>query len=236
MKFRLFLVLLILFHAMAMRVSAQETTSPTASSYRLSSDAERDRFLSSMPETLREIRSLRAEFVQTRHLTAFLDTLEARGVLCFAPPDKLRWELVEPYATVLIYDGRSVAKFDRIEGELRRANMGGEELMRELLGQISRWMQGRFETARDLYRLELYEGDDYRLVMRPSAEELRRMIEAVELSIDPVSRQVERVTIREPGEDYVEIRFARREINPTLDPRLFDGANPILLDAAAGEK
>ena len=215
------------------RSLAEEETSPTAAAYRPLSVEERDEFLRSMARSLESVRSMRADFVQERRLSLFLDTLTAKGICCFERPNKLRWELSEPYVTVLIYNGKKVAKFDRVDGRFRRMNLGAEDLLREVLGQVIGWIKGDFKDAKELYEIRLLKGSDYRLVLRPRSKDLRKMIEAVELSIDPASLRVRCVTVREPQDDCLEIRFLKEQLNPPFDPGTFDPKDPLLPKAPA---
>ncbi|MBI4879583.1 MAG: outer membrane lipoprotein carrier protein LolA [Planctomycetes bacterium] len=187
---------------------------------------EEDAFLKKMAETLREMQTLRAEFVQERHIALFLAPLEAKGVCCFAKPASLRWELTEPYVSILILKEGKVAKFDLVEGKLRRMSLGAEDLLREVLGQIVEWIKGDFSRARELYDLEFQKGEGFRVVMQPRSAELKKAITAVELTIDAATCRATKVVVREPGEDFLEIRFSKDEVNVRLDEKLFDLEEP----------
>ncbi|HUT25856.1 MAG TPA: hypothetical protein VM492_16085, partial [Sumerlaeia bacterium] len=126
-----------------------------------------------------------------------------------------------------------VAKFDRVDGRFRRMNLGAEDLLREVLGQVIGWIKGDFKDAKELYEIRLLKGSDYRLVLRPRSKDLRKMIEAVELSIDPASLRVRCVTVREPQDDCLEIRFLKEQLNPPFDPGTFDPKDPLLPKAPA---
>ncbi len=207
--------------------SAQQADTAAGVPYVAQAEEERDRFLEAMGTALKSIRSLRAEFVQERHVSLFLEPLSAKGICSFERPDRLRWELLEPYVSILILDARNVAKFDVVEGKLRRLELGAADLLREVLGQIAGWIRGDFSQADDVYELRLEKGSDYRLIMQPRSAEMRKMIRAVELSINPATHRVTQVVIREPGEDYLESRFVEEELNVTFQERVFDLKNPI---------
>ncbi len=196
---------------------------------------EQDAFLQRMADTLREMQTLRAEFVQERHLALFVEPLEAKGVCAFAKPAKLRWEITAPYVSILILNEGKVAKFDLVEGELRRMSLGAEELLREVLGQIVEWIKGDCARARELYDLEFQRGEGFRIVMRPRSAELKKAITAVELSIDASTCRATKVVVREPGEDFLEIRFSQDEVNVRLDDQLFDLEEPATAAPPAGE-
>jgi outer membrane lipoprotein-sorting protein len=188
---------------------------------------EQDVLLQKMTGTLQSVKSLKADFVQERHLSLFLDVLSAKGRLYFEMPDRLRWELSEPYASVLIFNGGNVAKFIQERGKLVKMKLGMEDILQEVLKQIISIMRGNFKKMRDVYDISLFQGKDYRLSMRPSSAGLSKIITSLDLSIDPDSSHVTKITIREPQGDYIEIKFSGEEENRTLDNRLFDLNSPL---------
>jgi outer membrane lipoprotein-sorting protein len=62
------------------------------------SDPVLDRWLASQAE----LKTWSAEFTQIRHLKALTTPLPSRGRVWFAPPDRFRWELIEPAPTVAV--------------------------------------------------------------------------------------------------------------------------------------
>ena len=150
--------------------------SPSTATLVTLSKAEGDDFLERMRETAGGIRSLRCDFVQEQHIAAFLDTLRAKGVCYFENPEKLRWELTEPFVSILIYNGKEVAKFEMNEGKLRKKRLGGEEMLRQVLGQIMAWMRGDFVATEKTYGVAVQKGEkEYAIVLVPKSEKLRKM-------------------------------------------------------------
>lgn len=195
--------------------------------YREVPASEQDAVLQKMSDNLQSIKTLRAGFVQERHLSMFLDVLSARGTLYFEIPDRLRWELTEPYTSVLLFNGGYVAKFNLENGRLQKMKLGMEDLLQEVLKQIISIMSGDFKKVRDVYTISLIHGKDYKVIMKPVSAGMAKVIKSLELSIDQASNHVTKITIREPQGDYIEIRFSGEEENVSFDKRLFDLNNPL---------
>jgi outer membrane lipoprotein-sorting protein len=208
----------------------------TADAYRELPVSEQDVLMQRITGTLQSVKSLKADFAQERHLSLFLDVLSARGRLYFVMPDRLRWELSEPYASVLVFNGGNVAKFVREDGKLVKMKPGMEDMLQEVLQQITSIMRGNFKKLRDVYDISLFQGKDYRLSMRPLSAGLSKIIKSLDLSIDPGSSHVTTITIREPQGDYIEIKFSGEEENRTLDNRLFDLNSPLPPGETTGNK
>ena len=202
------------------------STQSTLPSYQPLSPEDTSRFLDDVATTLGGVRTLRTSFVQEREIPLFLDTLKAKGVCYFQAPDKIRWELTEPYVSLLIHNTNKAAKFDMVEGSLRKMRPGAEDALREILGQIMSWIRGDFKSAREAYNLSLLKGPDYRLVLKPRAKGLGEIIQSVELSIHPKTLHVTAVTIREPEGGRITIRFKEGTINAPLEQALFDLDHP----------
>ena len=198
--------------------------------YRELSASEMEVILARMTENIQSVKNLRAEFIQERHMAMFLDVLSAQGVLYFEMPDKLRWELTEPYASILIFNSGNVAKFNREKGKYVRMNLGMEDMFRESLRQIISIMRGDFRKVQKDYNISMAYGGDYRLVMRPVSAGMAKVIKSLDLSIDQRSNYVTTIVIREPKGDSIEIRFSDQEENSAFDQRLFDLSNPLTPD------
>jgi len=222
----IFSTLIIFISSASILYGAEKSVEP----YRELSATEMEVILARMTEGLQSVKNLRAEFIQERHMAMFLDVLSAQGVLYFEMPDKLRWELTEPYASILIFNSGNVAKFNREKGKYVRMNLGMEDMFRESLRQIISIMRGDFRKVQKDYNISMAHGADYRLVMRPVSAGMAKVIKSLDLSIDQRSNYVTTIVIREPKGDSIEIRFSDQEENSAFDQRLFDLSNPLTPD------
>ncbi|OGV46221.1 MAG: hypothetical protein A2017_12480 [Lentisphaerae bacterium GWF2_44_16] len=191
-------------------------------------ETEQKEFLSSLQTSLEGIKRLAGKFTQERHLSLFTDPLMAKGVCFFEYPSKLRWEIYGPYQSILIYNGRGVAKFDADEkGLLRKLNLGGSDILMEILSQITAWMKGDFSKSGDVYALSVLKGEkDNLLVLTPKSEEMLKNIKAIELSARKDTNRISSVTIRESKEDFIKISFYDEKINPEIPAVVFDLSKP----------
>ncbi len=183
-------------------------------------------FLSEMAQRLSRLGSLEADFVQKRAIAVFMDTLISSGFFCFRAPSFLRWEVLKDYHSILIFNGKNVAKFDFQNGKMRPMKLGTEDLMRGILGQIVFWMKGEFSSSSRVYDIAVFEGAPSRIVLRPKSDALRQALESITLSVDKESGRVIRVVIGEPGGDSVDITFSNDRTDIPLPDTVFDLVNP----------
>lgn len=190
--------------------------------------ADVDTVIKEITASLQSVKTLKAEFTQERHLAIFLDVLSSRGVFYFEMPGKLRWEITEPFSSILIFNGGYVAKFNRENGAYVRMKLGMEDVLQEVLNQILAIMHGDFDKVHKVYGIAVIPGNDRRLVLKPRSAGLAKVIKDMELSIDPNTNHVTKIVIHEPQGDHIEIRFLAEEQNGVLDRGIFDLANPLL--------
>jgi outer membrane lipoprotein-sorting protein len=80
------------------------------------SAGEREDYLARLSKSLGQVKSVRADFTQTKKLAVFKKPVTAEGVLIFERPDRLRWEIRKPFRSILIVNGDKVAKFEWVDG------------------------------------------------------------------------------------------------------------------------
>lgn len=175
---------------------------------------------------LHALKSLKSDFVQERHIALFLDVLKSGGVLSFERPDKLRWELTEPYRTIMLFNDNDVAKFRIEKGKIEKANFGMEDLLRGVLGQIISILKGDFGKSMEAYNMEVFEGENYLLKLTPKSEGMAKTIHSLELFFDNKSLNMSQIIIREPHDDFMKIIFSNQIINEALSEKLFNVENP----------
>jgi outer membrane lipoprotein carrier protein len=194
--------------------------------YRTLAPAEQARVLAELSERLGKMDTLQASFMQERHVAIFRDTLRSSGVLYFEAPDRLRWELREPYVSVSILNGKQAAKFDAEEGRLNRMT-GMESLMNQVLTRIVAIMRGDFRDIEKQFRITVDRGPDYLLRMSPLQPEMEDVIRSLDIRVDPGLSRVTQVVIREPHGDSTQIDFSEEKENISVNPGLFDISKPM---------
>ena len=186
------------------------------------SDERKTQITKNIEDNLHTLKSLKSDFVQERHIALFLDVLRSEGILSFERPNKLRWELKEPYRTIMLFNDNDVAKFRIEKGIIEKANFGMEDLLRGVLGQIISILKGDFGKSMEAYHMEVFEGDNYLLKLTPKSEGMAKTIHSLELFFDNKSLNMTQIIIREPHDDFMKIVFSNQRINEALSERLFN--------------
>src|SRR4030043_2235774 len=93
----------------------------------------------SFKEASRNIRSVKAEFLQKRTLQILTKPLLSEGKLFFYAPDSLRWEYASPLRSVMLQKRNTIQVYNFSEGAWKPEMTQAVESSRMVLAEISRW-------------------------------------------------------------------------------------------------
>jgi outer membrane lipoprotein-sorting protein len=213
------------------RLHSQEKEGPGAEPRRLS-EAELKDFLGRLEKNLADLKSLKTNFIQERHLSIFSDVVESKGVLLFVSPDKVRFEITEPFRSVMIANHKSVAKYELVEGKWKKLKLGSPDIILAVTGEIATWLKGRFGEKKDFYEIHAVGGKSVTIVLTPKNEEMKKHISSMELAVAENEKSIMFVVIRERGEDFTKIIFSGERVNESIPGKYFDtqGQEPVRLE------
>ncbi len=173
-----------------------------------------------LKETFRNIRSVKAEFVQKRYLKILTKPLLSEGKLFFNIPNSLRWEYLTPLRSVMLQKGSTVRIYNFFEGEWKPEMPESVEATRMVLAEISQWFQGRFDESKSFKRL-YSPGPPGRVTMVPG-EGINRFIQRIDIVLSARPGVIDRVEIEEPGGSRTSIEFRNVEINSSFSSEVFE--------------
>ena len=75
------------------------------------------RILEDLQHKMASLESVYFEFTQERQLQLFAEPLRSEGVMLIANPGQIRWETTTPYQSILLGNQKSVAQFEKIDGQ-----------------------------------------------------------------------------------------------------------------------
>lgn len=183
--------------------------------------------LSEVKANFSRIRTLKTRLIQEKHLSLFSEPVMSRGALLFKAPGKIRLEFSEPFESILLVSGDTIARFEAFNGQWQRMAPGDRETMGMILDHIASWVTGEFNrenlyTVSGRYR-ENGGPKAFTIILEPRAEAFRNFVRAFELGIPESADRLEFIIIRESGEDFTLLKFHDDSINTPLDESCFDG-------------
>lgn len=195
-------------------------------------------FLQELEACHRDTTVMAASFRQQKKLKMLREPLSAQGYICFAAPGRLRFEIVQPFQSVLLYRDESISRFEKEDGQWKSLDTRTVRVMSLVMGQIAQWMQGKFEDSQ-VFAMSVTQaaGQEPVLHLTPSHERFREVIAGIDLLIGPPpERPIQQITVREPDGDNTEIIFTQIWRGITLPDALFQSPEVSPEKAIAAEK
>lgn len=166
------------------------------------------------------VNTVQADFVQEKTLAMLREPLRAEGRLCYAAPDRLRWEYTAPEAQGFSMRGSAGRRWDPA-GDLRDVDLARDPVLGPLAGELLAWVKFDLDHIRSAYEVEVLAEDPPVLRLRPHAPQLGRVLERLDLAFAPDLRSVLRVEYREPDGDATSITFHDTVLDAPLGDGLF---------------
>jgi outer membrane lipoprotein-sorting protein len=174
----------------------------------------------SLKEPFRNLRSVKAEFLQKRYLKILTKPLLSEGKLFFYIPDSLRWEYLNPLRSVMLQKRSTVQIYNFIEGVWKPEMPESVAAIRMVLAEISQWFQGRFDESKAFKQL-YSPGPPARVTMVPG-EGINKFIQRIDIVLSHRPGVIDRVEIEEPGGSRTSIEFRNVEINSSFSSEVFE--------------
>jgi len=179
-----------------------------------------------------QVQTVFTHFVQERHLSLFNEPLRSEGYLCCQKPGRLRWEITQPYQSILVSAGSGVAQFERMNDRWQKLELGLADAMQHVASQIASVIEGGYANNSREFTASVANGEGGPVVtLTPRNEKVRKMIQAIEVHLAADLQGTRRVILRENNADFTDIRFDEQTANRPLPAGTFDRANPLPLDS-----
>lgn len=198
---------------------------------------DRAAFLRKVKERMGQVRSFVADFSQEKTLSVFKDTVSSSGFILFERPDRLRWEIREPFRSQLLVAGDKVAKFEFVGGKRRSLKLGrGHDAILVVMERLRGWFRGEFDQEGDPFLVSVSTRPTPLIVLTPRDAAMKKNLTAVELVPTEDLVSVTSVTIRERGGDKTVMTFSGYARDLAVPESAFSLTDPAELDLAALRK
>jgi len=187
--------------------------------------------LQDLQRKMSSLSSVYLELTQERHLKLFADPLRSEGVMLIERPEQIRWEMTAPYQSILLANHKSVAQFERTDGEWKKLRLGFPQLLKRVMEQMVRMHQGKLDALTSDYTISVATGAVAVVTLVPKDDTVRSMLSSLEVRMLPDFTATREVVMNEPGGDLTRILFRRERRGVKFPPGTFDQTKP--LDIAA---
>jgi outer membrane lipoprotein carrier protein len=171
----------------------------------------------------KEMRSLSADFTQTRAYRSLRDPLVSKGRIWFSAPGSFRWEIGDPPKTVVV---RKMDGIYLIQPARKKAERHSADDLRKKAGAA----MFNFPMARDFADFQrqveindvAVDGDRCRVEVTPKDAQAKKFLAKIVFEFDTADGRLFSFEMRLREGSSMRNDFSNVRINPRLDKSLFD--------------
>jgi outer membrane lipoprotein-sorting protein len=187
--------------------------------------------LADLQQKMSSLTSVYLEFDQERRLQLFAEPLKSQGVMMIDRPDLIRWETTAPYQSILLGARKSVAQFEQTDGQWKKLKLGFPQMLQRVMEQMTLMHQGKLDALTSDFTVSVATGHVAVVTMVPKDQDVRSMLAALEIHLEPDLSATREVVMREPGGDFTRIIFRREKRGVKFPVGTFDQAKPLAVAA-----
>lgn len=173
-------------------------------------------------EQLREqagqVETIRAGFIQEKHLRILTKPLISKGVFYYQAPGSLRWEYKSPIRSILLMHHGKIRRYIEGDSGLMEDSGAGLQAMQSVLQEITKWLKGDFGSNPMFSASLKREG---KIVLTPKEKAFASIIKRIELILSDRPGVIKSVTIYEGKDSFTRIEFENVRVNEPLKDSLF---------------
>ena len=167
------------------------------------------------------ITSLDARFTQERKLPALKNPTSTRGRVCFVKPDRVRWQLGDPFETLAVSDGTTLTLLDASNKTARRTNVDSPQASRfSLLSGKAFSSRETFFQAFEIVNTRITEGI-HQYTLKAKDRRVRAEIPWIFIDIDPAKNELRVLELELQDKSRLRTIFENPRFNAKLDDSLF---------------
>lgn len=194
--------------------------------------------LDDLQHKMSSLKSVYFEFQQERQLKLFTEPLKSEGVMLIQRPGQIRWETTSPYQSILLGNQKSVAQFERTDGEWKKLKLGFPQMLKRVMEQMALMHQGKLDALTSDFKISVATGAVAVVTMIPKDENIRSVLASLEITMQSDFSASREVVMHEPGGDLTRIIFRREKRDLKIPEAAFDQTKPLdiaAIKALAGE-
>lgn len=207
--YKYFLVLFVIFPAIVLK--AQESSM---------SASEIAAFKEKVVLVAKTTQTIKADFVQYKHLNFLSNDVETSGNMAFKAPNLVKWEYTDPYQYSVIFKENELLINDG--GTKSNVNIGSSKLFKKLNQLIVNSVKGNMFADADFEVTYFKSPDFFKVIFKPKNSKIARFIATFELLFDKEEMQVFEIKMIEPSADFTRIVFSNRVLNSAINNEVFN--------------
>lgn len=179
--------------------------------------------LSRIEDKVSRMESLRADFVQEKHLAILDKPIVLKGTLFMEKPNLFAWHVEHPLRYSMVVEGGVIRQWDEDTEQVQKISLGKNPAFKMMIQQMRDWFSGTYRPMLAEYRVSLLENDPITLEFIPLDNALaRQVIERVTITFAGDERYIQQIQIVERGGDRTLLKFVDILLNAPIAPSAWE--------------
>jgi outer membrane lipoprotein-sorting protein len=190
--------------------------------------------LQNLQRKMASVESVYLDFTQERHLQLFSEPLISKGVMLIERPDQIRWETTGPFQSILLGDKKSVAQFEKTDGDGKweKLKLGFPQMLQRVMEQMSLMNQGKLDALTGDYTISVATNSSVAVMtLVPKDKNAREILSSLEVKMKPDFSATREVVMHEPNGDFTRIIFSHERRDVKFPPDTFNQTRPLAIAA-----
>ncbi len=182
------------------------------------SNSEISNFKNEVTKETKNIKSLKTDFVQYKHMDFLSKDIETSGKMVFKAPNLLNWHYTKPYQYSIVFKNNKIYINDQgNKSTVDAKSKMFEKINKLIVGSVSGNMFDDNE-----FTITYFKTKDYNIAkLFPKTATIKKYIKEVNLFFPENESTVSQVKLIEPSGDYTKIVFKNKQVNAKIDDSAF---------------
>lgn len=175
-------------------------------------------FKNEVTKETKNIKSLKTDFVQYKHMDFLSKDIETSGKMAFKAPNLLNWQYTKPYQYSIVFKNNKIYINDQgNKSTVDAKSKMFEKINKLIVGSVSGNMFDDNE-----FTITYFKTKDYNIAkLFPKTATIKKYIKEVNLFFAENESTVSQVKLIEPSGDYTKIVFKNKQVNAKIDDSAF---------------
>ena len=165
-----------------------------------------------------EMKTFQASFTETKSISFVTDDLVSKGKLAYSEEGLIRWEYLEPDASIMIISPEKTMVSENGKTKELKAMGAVMKRIKELIGSC---ITGDILTDDDYQSSFVVSEAEYRVELVPLQRRVKQMVELIQIDFDMATFQINSMLMLDPSGDQTTIAFEDISVNKDLPSDVF---------------
>ncbi len=120
-----------------------------------------------MQDAMAQIRTVQADYVQTKQMAVFDRELVIQGRMAVETPGRVAWQADQPLRYRMVIEGHRLTQWDEETDRVQTLRLDRDPAMQQAVEQMTVWFSGRYLDLLDTYDIKIEQKAPYIVQFKP---------------------------------------------------------------------